>query len=239
MKNTFAKIFLALVLSLSSTALFGDIVQTKLDITKRTMNTQDTLANAINLYLETYGVAPATLNDLATAGILPTTFPNNNGFTIDTTSVTMTLTNTLDMTWETYQADFYVNSVDRKADFLNGSVSGVTATSIYQISPSAIKSVNYANAGIVVSPTAPATVVDGDAWYDSMKKIVFIKKGASWLNSNGTSLWIIRTVGELPSTALKGDIAIIIDTTNIEKRIYSGSAWEVTNSLAYSYNGSL
>lgn len=214
----------------------ADIVSDGIALVKKESYKQDSLADAIELYVETFGVNPTSLSQIQSAGLIDASFSFSGSFSIATTSFTIT-SNILNI--QTYQSDYFLNDYARGRT-VTPSVSGDNITTTFYLGRKAIYSKNMKASGVnFVQSTAPSGGAN-QTWWDTSKQQMYIYIGG-WKNLSVKKLWILRNTTELSATALapnENDGAIIHDGANLSKYLFVSGAWRlIPQTIPFSYNG--
>lgn len=209
--------------------------ENEINIVKRVIQEQDLLANSIDTYVSLYGTAPGNLTVLQNADLISDIFSTTATFTVNTTDKSIVVTTNI-ASATTIQRDYFLNNNNRDK-LAVASISGDNFISTYMFSHEASFS-SIANASMNVSPTAPTSPSSGNVWLDSTTRLHYYYDGSQWRSLNVKRLWIVRSTGELTTTADINDGAILVDTTKTEKYIYSGTAWfKIPQNIPFTYNG--
>jgi hypothetical protein len=217
----------------------ADIVQDGIDLVKKESLTQDSLAGAIELYVEVFGVNPTSLTQLKTAGYIDNAFSFGGSFSVGATSflITSTIVNP-----QQYQIDFFLNDYNRGRS-ITPTNSGTSFTTTFYFGRKAIYSKNLKTSGIdYVQSSAPTSTTVNNTWWDTSKQQMYIYIGG-WQSLNAKKLWIFRNTTELNATAVtpnENDGAVVIDATgtSLVKYLYVGGAWRVIpQTIPFAYNG--
>ena len=233
----------------NASAATDDIVENRLKLIDSMMDKQNKVADSADFYIYMHGKLPS-LSDLKNSGLLNSVFASD--FAADSSlnvgANTITIVTTRPKTKQ-YEVDYYKNRsggmyAHRDAS-LNTSNGQGTFRAQYPLSAQAIKSKNYRDRGYIVSTVQPsASANNGKFWYDPLTGVVAVSNGSAWKNlSSVKTLYTLRSVAELPSTAVNGDVAIVIDlhkpaSQQFQKYMFVEGAWKlVPQNIPFSYNG--
>lgn len=239
----------AMAIATNAVAATNDIVENRLKIIDALMDKQNKMAQYIDFYIYMYGRVP-TLNNLKSSGILHTAFANDfasdSSFSANNQAVTIV---TRKPKTKQYEIDYYNNRTGGVYAIRNASLDTSTGQGTFQaqypLSAKAMRSKNYRDKGYLVSATPPnASANNGRFWFNPLTGVVSYSTGGIWQNLSAVkTLYTLRSTAELPSSAVNGDVAIVIDVTKpasqqFQKYMYVNGSWRLLPPiLPFSYNG--
>ncbi|KAB7891333.1 hypothetical protein [Poseidonibacter ostreae] len=217
-------------LSPNSISIKADVIEDNINIIKKLTAEQDLVANAIELYVELYGVAPSNIDAIKSAGLIDGGFSFGGSYSIGGTTFAVTTSKSATLT---YQKDYYLNNYDR-GRVVEPSISGNNFITKYYLDKEALHTLNYVGAVDAVQPTSPSGS-NGKSWYDTIRKKLFYYYG-TWTTLDAKRLYIVKGMSELPIAPIENDAGIVLTTTSLLKYLYVDGAWRNVGDIPFDYN---